>query len=105
MKATAINITQKTVTMNADSPIKGKKLLWLGSSVFQGFGSGKTSPALFIDALDGTISTIEVKGGTSSSIDSSIGGECRWFHFGGSSVLISTVCVTILPRPTRTMTW
>ena len=65
----------ETLTMNADSPIKGKKLLWLGSSVFQGFGSGKTSPALFIDALDGTISTIEVKGGTFlASIDGSIGG-------------------------------
>lgn len=65
----------ENVTMKADSPIKGKKLLWLGSSVFQGFGSGKTSPALYIDALDGTISTIEVKGGTFlASIDGSIGG-------------------------------
>ena len=66
----------ENVTMNADSPIKGKKLLWLGSSVFQGFGSGKTSPALYIDALDGTVSTIEVKGGTFlASIDGSIGGS------------------------------
>ena len=59
-----------------NSPIKGKKLLWLGSSVFQGFGARNTSPALWIDALDGTISTLEVKGGTFlASIDGSIGGS------------------------------
>lgn len=62
-------------TVNVNSPIKGKNLLWLGSSVFQGFGSGKTSPALFIDAIDGTSSVIEVKGGTFlASINGEIGG-------------------------------
>lgn len=62
-------------TLNADSPIKGKNLLWLGSSVFQGFGSRNTSPALYIDAIDGTTSVIEVKGGTFlASINGEIGG-------------------------------
>lgn len=66
----------ENVTANANSPIKGKKLLWLGSSVFQGFGARNTSPALWIDALDGTESVIEVKGGTFlASIDGSIGGS------------------------------
>ncbi len=54
----------ENLTLKTDSPIIGKQLLWLGSSVFQGFGARNTSPALFIDAMDGTISTIEVKGGT-----------------------------------------
>ena len=54
----------ENLTLNVDSPIIGKKLLWPGSSAFQDFGSRNTSPALFIDALDGTESTIEVKGGT-----------------------------------------
>ena len=84
----------ENVTMKADSPIKGKKLLWLGSSVFQGFGARNTSPALWIDAMDGTISTIEVKGGTFlASIDGSIGGVP--FRLTRP---ISTVCATILPR-------
>ena len=48
----------------ASQPIKGKKLFWLGSSVFQGFGAGGTSPALWVDAQEGTQSVIEVKGGT-----------------------------------------
>ncbi|MFR9189146.1 MAG: hypothetical protein ACLVL7_01990 [Anaerotruncus massiliensis (ex Togo et al. 2019)] len=30
----------------------------------QGFGAGKTSPAAWIDAIDGTNSIVEVKGGT-----------------------------------------
>lgn len=61
--------------VNPDSPIKGKKLLWLGSSVFQGFGSGKTSPALWFDAIDGTESVIEVQGGTFlATVDGEIGG-------------------------------
>jgi len=47
-----------------NSPIEGKKTLWLGSSVFLGFGSGNTSPALFVDAKYGTTSVIETKGGT-----------------------------------------
>lgn len=60
---------------NPDSPIQGKTLLWLGSSVFQGFGAGKTSPALYIDAIDGTNSIIEVMGGTFlATVDGEVGG-------------------------------
>ena len=51
-------------TVDPNSPLKGKVGLWLGSSVFAGFGSDNTSPALFIDAMTGTSSIIEVKGGT-----------------------------------------
>lgn len=59
---------------DADSPIKGKTLLWLGSSVFQGFGAGKTSPAEWIDAINGTNSIVEVKGGTLlAGVEASIG--------------------------------
>jgi len=55
----------ENLTMDPDSPIKGKKLFWLGSSVFAGFGTGENmSPALIIDALTGTESTVEVKSGT-----------------------------------------
>lgn len=55
----------ENLTMDPNSPIKGKKLFWLGSSVFQGFGTGENmSPALIFDALTGTESTVEVKGGT-----------------------------------------
>ncbi len=65
----------ENVAANPASTIEGKHLLWLGSSVFQGFGSGKTSPALYIDALDGTTSTIEVQGGTFiATIDGEVGG-------------------------------
>ncbi len=60
---------------NPDSPIQGKKLLWLGSSVFQGFGAGNTSPAEWIDAIDGTQSVIEVQGGTFlATVDGEVGG-------------------------------
>lgn len=54
----------ENLPLKTDSPIIGKELLWVGSSVFQGFGAGNTSPATIIDAMDGTISTIEIKGGT-----------------------------------------
>lgn len=55
----------ENLTMDPNSPIKGKKLFWLGSSVFQGFGTGENmSPAYIFDALTGTESTVEVKGGT-----------------------------------------
>lgn len=55
----------ENLTMDPNSPIKGKKLFWLGSSVFQGFGTGENmSPAVIFDALTGTESTVEVKGGT-----------------------------------------
>ena len=58
----------------ASQPIKGKKLFWLGSSVFQGFGAGGTSPALWVDAQEGTSSVIEIKGGTFlASVDGEIG--------------------------------
>lgn len=62
-------------TANPDSPIQGKKLLWLGSSVFQGFGAGNTSPAEWFDAIDGTDSIVEVMGGTFlATVDGEVGG-------------------------------
>ena len=58
----------------ASQPIKGKKLFWLGSSVFQGFGAANTSPAKWVDAQEGTVSVIEVKGGTFlASVNGEIG--------------------------------
>lgn len=62
-------------TADPDSPIQGQQLLWLGSSVFQGFGAGNTSPAEWIDTIDGTESIVEVMGGTFlATIDGSVGG-------------------------------
>ena len=61
--------------VNPDSPIQGKTLLWLGSSVFQGFGSGKTSPADYVSAIDGTNTILDVMGGTFlASINGEVGG-------------------------------
>lgn len=55
----------ENLSMDPNSPIVGKKLFWLGSSVFQGFGTGENmSPALIFDAMTGTESTVDVKGGT-----------------------------------------
>ena len=64
-------------SMDPNSPIQGKTLLWLGSSVWQGFGTSESmSPALWMDAMTGTKSIIEVKGGTLlANVNASLGGS------------------------------
>ncbi|MBQ9323520.1 MAG: SGNH/GDSL hydrolase family protein, partial [Clostridia bacterium] len=48
----AAKYNPENYTVDPNSPIVGKKLLWLGSSVWMGFGTAESmSPALWMDAM------------------------------------------------------
>ena len=55
---------QKLVVPIADSPLKGKVIYWLGSSVTYGSGSNGQSMARFMAAADGVTSVVEAVSGT-----------------------------------------
>ena len=55
---------QKLVAPIEDSPLKGKVIYWLGSSVTYGSGSNGQSMARFMSATDGVTSVVESVSGT-----------------------------------------
>lgn len=54
----------KSTSENADSPIKGKTVIFLGSSVTFGYGSMGVSFADFLEKADGIIAVKEAVSGT-----------------------------------------
>lgn len=55
---------KKLVSPIEDSPLKGRTIYWLGSSVTYGSGSNGQSMARFMEAADGVTSVVEAVSGT-----------------------------------------
>ncbi len=53
-----------TVTPKADSPLKGKTIIFLGSSVTEGYGACGSSFVEYLEAIDGVIPVKEAVSGT-----------------------------------------
>ena len=65
----------ENVTMRENSPLKGKKIYWLGSSVTHGASSEQDSMADYLAALTGCISVKEAVSGTTIFDDGSAGSK------------------------------